>query len=170
MLDAMPAIALAVPEAKFVIAGEGSLETELHAHAANLGLDVTWLRYQSPATRYLRGFAVYVLSSAWETFPIAVLEAMACGVPQVVSAVGGTCEAVIPQTGIVVPPRNPAALADAVIQLLRDPHRRAAMSEASRARHAERFMVESMVARTAAVYGHVLSNEPNANEHGSALR
>lgn len=159
MLDAMPAITAAVPEAKLVIVGEGPLESELHAQAASLGIDVTWLPFEAPASRYLRGFDIYVLSSAWEAFPIGVLEAQACGVPQVVSAVGGTRESVVPETGVVVPPRDPVALAAAVTQLLRDPQRRAAMSAASRARHAEHFTVEQMVAGTAAVYDRVLSKK-----------
>jgi glycosyltransferase involved in cell wall biosynthesis len=157
MLDAMPAIVSAVPEARFVIAGEGPLESELHAQAAALGVDVTWLPFEPPSARYLRGFDVYVLSSAWEAFPIGVLEAQACGVPQVVTAVGGTRESVVPETGIIVPPRDPAAMATAVIQLLRDPERRAAMSEASQTRHAELFTLERLVAGTAAVYDSVLS-------------
>lgn len=156
LIDAMPAILVAVPEARLVIAGQGPQEAELRAHAANLGIDVAWLPFEPPSGRYLRGFDVYVLSSVWEAFPIAVLEALACGVPQVVSAVGGTPEAVVPETGVVVPPGDPAALAGAVTQLLRDPQRRAAMGEASRARHAENFTVERMVARTAAVYDRVL--------------
>jgi glycosyltransferase involved in cell wall biosynthesis len=89
MLDAMPAIVAAVPEARLVVVGGGPLEAKLHAHATDLGIDLTWLPFEPPASRYLRGFDVYVLSSAWEAFPIAVLEAQACGVPQVVSAVGG---------------------------------------------------------------------------------
>jgi glycosyltransferase involved in cell wall biosynthesis len=157
MLDAMPAITAAVPEARLVIVGQGPVEAELRAQAANLGLDVTWLPFEPPPARYLRSFDVYVLSSAWEAFPIGVLEAQACGVPQVVSAVGGTRESVVPETGIVVPPRDPAALAEAVIRLLQDPQRRASMSEASRARHAERFTVERMAAGTAAVYDRVLT-------------
>src|ERR1700730_4296299 len=146
MLEAMPAIMAAVPEARLVIVGQGPLEAELHAQAADLGLDVTWLPFEAPASCYLRGFDVYVLSSAWEAFPIGVLEAQACGVPQVGSAAGGTPESVVPETGIIVPPRDPVALATAVTQLLRDPQRRADMSEASRARHAEHFTVERMVA------------------------
>ena len=158
MLDAMPAIKAAVPEAKLVIVGNGPGEPKLRAHAARLGLDVTWLPFEPPPARYLRSFDVYVLSSAWEAFPIGVLEAQACGVPQVVTAVGGTRESVVPETGIVVPPRDPAALAEAVIELLRDPQRRAAMSEASRLRHAQYFTVERMVAGIAAVYDRVLSD------------
>ncbi|HTI78510.1 MAG TPA: glycosyltransferase [Mycobacterium sp.] len=158
ILDAMPAIKAAVPEAKLVIVGDGPAEPKLHAHAVDLGLDVTWLPFAPPPARYLRSFDVYVLSSAWEAFPISVLEAQACGVPQVVSAVGGTRESVVPETGIVVPPGDPEALAEAVIQLLRDPERRATMGEASRARQAECFTVERMVADTAAVYDRVIAD------------
>lgn len=156
MLDSMPAIRAAVPAARLVIVGGGPLEAKLRAHAAKIGIEVTWLPFEPPSARYLRSFDVYVRSSAWDAFPIGVLEAQACGVPQVVTAVGGVRESVVPETGIVVPPRDSDALAEAVIQLLRDPKRRAAMSEASRARHAERFTVERMVADTAAVYDRVL--------------
>lgn len=151
LIDAMRS----VPGARLVLAGEGPLEADLRARAE--GLDVTFLPYEAPPARYLQGFDVYVLSSAWEAFPIGPLEAMACGVPQVVTAVGGTRESVVPETGIVVPPRDPAALAEALNALLRDPARRAAMSEASQARHAERFTVGRMVAGTAAVYDRVLA-------------
>ncbi len=81
---------------------------------------------------------------------------MACGVPQVVSAVGGTAESVDASTGLLVPPREPEPLAEAIVALLRDPARRAAMCEASVARHAAQFTVERMVAGTAAVYDAVL--------------
>jgi glycosyltransferase involved in cell wall biosynthesis len=150
LIDAMRMVA----GARLVLAGEGPLEADLRARAR--GLDVTFLPYEAPPARYLKGFDVYVLSSAWEAFPIGPLEAQACGVPQVVTAVGGTRESVVPETGIVVAPGDPAALAQALNELLADPARRAAMSAASRARHAERFTVERMVAGTAAVYDRVL--------------
>jgi glycosyltransferase involved in cell wall biosynthesis len=143
-----------VPDARLVLAGEGPLEAELRSRAE--GLEATFLPYQAPPARYLKGFDVYVLSSAWEAFPIGPLEAQACGVPQVVTAVGGTRESVVPETGIVVAPRDPHALADALNALLGDPARRAAMSAASRERHARHFTVEKMVAGTAAVYDRVL--------------
>jgi glycosyltransferase involved in cell wall biosynthesis len=143
-----------VPGARLVLAGEGPLDADLRARAE--GLDITFLDYEAPPARYLKGFDVYVLSSRWEAFPIGPLEAMACGVPQVVTAVGGTRESVVPETGIVVAPDDPPALAEAINALLADPARRAEMSAASIARHAERFTVERMVAGTAAVYDAVL--------------
>jgi glycosyltransferase involved in cell wall biosynthesis len=160
LLAAAPAVLAAVPEASVVIAGEGPEEAALRAQAARLGLAedprLAFLPFAAPTARYLRGLDVYVLSSGWEAFPIGPLEAQACGVPQVVSAVGGTAEAVVPETGLLVPPRDPGALAEAIVALLRDPARRARMAAASRARHAERFTVERMVAATAAVYAAVL--------------
>lgn len=149
LIDAMRMV-----DARLVLAGEGPLEAELRARAE--GLHVTFLPYEAPPARYLKGFDVYVLSSRWEAFPIGPLEAMACGVPQVVTAVGGTRESVVPETGIVVPPDDPVALAEAINALLADPERRAEMSAASRERHAARFTVEQMVAGAAEVYDRVL--------------
>ena len=113
---------------------------------------VVFAPFQPPAARHLRELAVYVLPSAWEAFPIGVLEAMACGVPQVATDVGGTREAVTEETGVLIAPDDPGALAAAVIGLLKDPERRARMAAASRERHAAHFTVERMVAGTAAVY------------------
>jgi glycosyltransferase involved in cell wall biosynthesis len=154
-LDAVPAILAAVPDAELVIAGDGPQEGALKAHP-NAGR-VRWEPYRQPAWTHLRELDVYVLASSWEAFPIGPLEALACGVPQVVTAVGGTREAVVPETGLLIPPRDPAALAAAVIELLQDASRRERMAAASRARHAQRFTVDRMVAGTAAVYDRVLS-------------
>jgi glycosyltransferase involved in cell wall biosynthesis len=154
-LDAAPAILAAVPEAELVIAGDGPQEAELKAHP-NAGL-VRWESYRPPASNHLGELDVYVLASSWEAFPIGPLEALACGVPQVVTEVGGTREAVVPETGLLIPPRDPGALAAAVVELLQDTPRREAMSVASRERHAAHFTVDRMVAGTAAVYDRVLS-------------
>jgi glycosyltransferase involved in cell wall biosynthesis len=81
-------------------------------------------------------------------------------VPQVATDVGGTGEAIGADTGVLVPPHDPAALADAVVDLLRDPERRAAMARASRERFAERFTVGRMVRATAAVLDEALAAGP----------
>ncbi|MDA0159591.1 glycosyltransferase [Solirubrobacter ginsenosidimutans] len=156
LLDAVPAILAAVPEAEIVIAGDGPQGDELRAHPS--AGRVRWEPYRPPAANHLRELDVYVLASSWEAFPIGPLEALACGVPQVVTAVGGTREAVVPETGLLIPPRDPQALAHAAVELLRDPQRREAMRSASRERHAAQFTVDRMVAGTAAVYDAVLSN------------
>lgn len=160
LLDAAPRVLSAVPDAAIAIVGDGPDAPRLREHAAAAGLAgdprVVFLPFTPPAARHLRALDVYALPSAYEAFPIGLLEAQACGVPQVASDVGGVREAVTPETGVLVPPRDRRALADALIVLLRDPARREAMAAASRARHAERFTVERMVAETAALYDTVL--------------
>ncbi len=164
LVDAAPAVLAAVADARFAIVGDGPLEAELKAQARRLGLEsrFVFLPFQAPSSASLRPLDVYVLCSAWESFPIGVLEAQACGVPQVVTAVGGTREAVVPETGLVVAPRDPAALAAAIVELLRDGERRTRMAAASRERHAARFTTERMVAGAAAVYDAVLTARAGA--------
>jgi glycosyltransferase involved in cell wall biosynthesis len=161
LLDAAPPILAAVPDAAIAIVGDGPDKQALYEHAARLGLDidprVVFLPYRAPAARFLRGLDLYVLPSSWEAFPIGLLEAQACGVPQVATDVGGTSEALVPETGVLVPPLDAPALAAAIITLLRDPARRASMATASRARHAARFGVDRMVARTAAIYDRIIA-------------
>jgi glycosyltransferase involved in cell wall biosynthesis len=159
-VDAAPAILAAVPDARLAVIGNGPLRGELEARAAALELAgnprFAFLDFTPPAARMLAGLDAYVLSSSFEAFPVGVLEALACGVPQVATDVGGTGEAVTPETGRLVAPDDPPALAAAVIEVLRDAPARAAMSAASRRRHAEHFGVERMVEETAAVYAEVL--------------
>jgi glycosyltransferase involved in cell wall biosynthesis len=145
--------------ASVVVAGDGPEGARLKAAADPR---VVFVPFQPPSARHLRALDVYVLPSDWEAFPIGLLEAQACGVPQVATDVGGTREALTPDTGVLVPPGDPEALADAVIALLRDPGRRREMAAASRTRHAERFTVERMVAETAAVYDEVLGSGASA--------
>jgi glycosyltransferase involved in cell wall biosynthesis len=161
-VEAAPLILERVPSARLAVVGNGEMRAELEGRAAELGLaqsgsgGLLFLDFAPPAERALRAIDVFVLPSAWEAFPIAVLEAMACGVPQVASDVGGTSEAVSDgETGLLCPPNDPEALAERVSRLLADPDRRRAMGEASRRRHEERFRLELMVERTAALYDSV---------------
>jgi glycosyltransferase involved in cell wall biosynthesis len=160
LLEAAPLVLARLPEARVAIVGNGPLRDRLHERAVGLGLDrherFALLPFEPPASRYLNALDLYVLPSAWEALPIGALEALACGVPQVATDVGGTGEAVVPETGVLVPPRDHRALAEAIVELLGDPALRRAMAEASRARHAERFGVERMVEETAEVYRRAL--------------
>ena len=156
LLEATPLLWERLPEARVAIVGDGPLREELHRRAGELGLlgdaRFAFLPFQPPPARYLEASDVFVLPSSWEGFPISVLEALACGVPQVATAVGGTPEAVTPETGLLVPPRDPPALAEGVAALLADPARREAMCRASRERHGRRFTLERMEQETLALY------------------
>ena len=160
LLDASPEVLRRVPAARLVVVGNGPLAGPLRRHAERLGLAdeprFELLPFTPPVERYLRALDVFVLSSDWEGLPIAVLEALACGVPQVATNVGGTAEAVTAETGVLVPPADPAALAEALVALLQDDERRQRMRQASILRHGRAFTLERMVTTTAGVYEEAL--------------
>ncbi|GAA3563449.1 glycosyltransferase [Streptomyces osmaniensis] len=112
----------------------------------------------SLADAYASG-AVTVLSSVVEGFPIGLVEAMFCGRATVSTDVGAVVE-VIGGTGLVVPPRNPRALAEACVALLRDPERRERLGAAARARALELFTVEQNVAAFHGIYLEIVSRTP----------
>lgn len=110
------------------------------------------------AEAYAAG-GVVVLSSVVEGFPISLVEAMFCGRATVSTDVGAVVE-VIGGTGLVVPPRNPRALADACVALLRDPERRARLGAAARARALELFTVEQNLAAFRGIYLDLVMHSP----------
>ncbi|MFH8978523.1 DUF3492 domain-containing protein [Streptomyces sp. NPDC017890] len=112
----------------------------------------------SRADAYAAG-ALVVLSSVVEGFPTGLVEAMFCGRATVSTDVGAVVEA-IGGTGLVVPPRNPRALAEACVALLRDPERRERLGAAARARALELFTVEQNVAAFHGIYLEILAMTP----------
>lgn len=160
-IDAAPAVLTAVPGARLALVGSGPEHDRLAAQVRERGLDAeprfAMLPWRPPMAAHLKALDVLVLPSEMEAFPMALVEAMAYGVPQVASTVGGIPEAVVPETGVLVPPRDPAALGEALAALLGDPGRRARMGEASRTRHAEHFTLDHMVGGVARVYESLLA-------------
>jgi D-inositol-3-phosphate glycosyltransferase len=111
-------------------------------------------RTEMPAL--LRSADVVVCAPWYEPFGIVPLEAMACGVPVVGSAVGGLLDSVADgRTGILVPPRDPVSIAKAVRSLLDDPVRRTAFGRAGRARALSLFSWERVASCTADIYARV---------------
>ncbi|MEU8873526.1 DUF3492 domain-containing protein [Streptomyces javensis] len=106
---------------------------------------------------------VVVLSSVVEGFPVGLVEAMFCGRATVSTDVGAVCE-VIGGTGLVVPPRNPRALADACLALLSDAERCARLGAAARARALELFTVEQNIAAFRGIYLELMSHCPVPRE------
>ncbi|MEW5355104.1 DUF3492 domain-containing protein [Streptomyces sp. 16-176A] len=112
----------------------------------------------TPADAYAAG-SVIVLSSVVEGFPLGLVEAMLCGRATVSTDVGAVVE-VVGGTGLVVPPRNPRALAQACATLLADPERRARLGAAARARALELFTVEQNVAAFHGLYLEIVAQSP----------
>jgi glycosyltransferase involved in cell wall biosynthesis len=164
LIEATPAILAGDPGVRVAIIGDGPLRPELATLAASLGLDrdprFKMLPFAATAPEYLAGLALYITPSAWEAFPVGVLEALAAGVPQVATDVGGTSEAVIDgATGVLIPPGDVGAIVDAVAMLLADPERRRAMAVASQRRQRKNFTLESMIDSTAELYERLVEAE-----------
>ena len=141
-LDAALAAAAAGLEAAVFVAGEGPLRASLEGSALRL------LGQRPDVPALLARADVFVHSSKEEGFGQSVIEAMMAGVPVVATAAGGVPEAV-GEAGILVPPRQPDALREALRRALRGEH---PPVEVARARARARFSVEVMVAGTEAVY------------------
>ncbi|MEY9875502.1 glycosyltransferase involved in cell wall biosynthesis [Streptacidiphilus sp. MAP12-33] len=136
-----------------VPAGGEEYRARLDALAAELGVTDAVLfegRIDAVKDAYAAG-SVVLLSSISEGFPFSLIEAMACGRATVSTDVGGVREAV-GDTGLVVPPREPEALAAATLALLRDPWERARLGAAARRRVVEHFTVERTVAEFHGLY------------------
>lgn len=153
-----------VPEARFVLVGAGPLELEVRRRVAALGLEeaVVFAGSRDDAPRIAAASDVFLLASEHEGLPMALLEAMAMGRPAVATRVGGVPEVVRHGTdGLVVPPADPAALADAVTCLLLDPELRRSMGEAARGR-AGQFDLRVAVRRIEEVYEGLLGSPAGA--------
>lgn len=144
-----------VPDARFLIVGEGELKDQLERQVRHLGLErhVVMTGFRPDAIGLMKSFDVFAMSSVTEGLGSAVLEAMACERAVVSTRAGGLPEVVADgETGLLVPPHDEPALASALVTLLRDPARRAAMGAAGRARVIREFSVDAMVAGTLATY------------------
>lgn len=142
------------PNWRLLLAGDGSLKHEAREAAGRLGLRerVHFLGVEGNVAELLRAADLFVLGSRWEGTPLAVMEAMATGLPVVATAVGGVPGLVEHAvTGLLVPAGEPEKLADAIAALALDPARRQAFGVAAKAR-AERFGVEAMVSAYAALF------------------
>ncbi|WP_063770258.1 GT4 family glycosyltransferase PelF [Streptacidiphilus melanogenes] len=152
-----------------VPAGGEAYRARLDALAAELGVSEGVAfegRIDAVRNAYAAG-SVVLLSSISEGFPFSLIEAMACGRATVSTDVGGVREAV-GDTGLVVPAREPEALAAATLALLRDPGRRARLGAAARRRVTERFTVERTVAEYRALYGELTQEGASAAQRGVA--
>lgn len=154
-LKAAARVSSLFPKAHFLVVGDGPLRQELLTLAKRLGVRerVHFLGFRPDARTIIEYLDVLVVPSLSEGSPLVVLEGMAAGVPVVASAVGGIPDQIRHEReGLLIPPGDPAALDDALLNLLRDPAHARSLGEAGRRRAASEFGYATMVRRIEAVY------------------
>ena len=157
---------------QFVAVGQGPLEASVRELVREAGIQDRFhvLGGRDDVFDLLRAADIFALSSVWEGFPIAVMEAMSTGLPCVATRVGGVPDAIEHEVhGLLVPPSCPAELARALEQMIGDPVRRAEMAQASRTR-SDAFDIRRCEAALLRRYREVVGAAPtngkaNVDEH-----
>ncbi|MDW8130620.1 MAG: glycosyltransferase [Bryobacterales bacterium] len=160
LLRAVAPAAVELPALRLLVLGDGPERERLESLANALGLagHVRFLGVQRDVGRWLASADAFVLASISEGLPLALIEALAAGLPAIVTDVGGMPEVVrCCGSGIVVPPAQPEALAGAIVALARDPARLRSLSEAARRCYAAHFTLDRMVADYFRLYLDILS-------------
>lgn len=157
MIDALAIVAKRHPEIRYLIVGSGDdgYERAVREQVKKLGLAdrVHFAGFQSEVAPYLSAMDLYVQPSLMEGFGIAVVEAMAMGKAVVGTRTGGLPEVIVDQdTGLLVPPENAPALAEAIDMLLNDSGRRERFGRAGRIRAITHFSIEAMMRGLTSIY------------------
>jgi glycosyltransferase involved in cell wall biosynthesis len=155
LIDAAALVVRDVPDARFVILGEGDQRPSLERQIRELHLDkhVFLPGFREDVLGFLRSFDLFVMPSISEGLGTSLLDAMAAAKATVATRTGGIPEVVLDgETGLLVPPRDPRALANAVTTLLKDPKLRDRMGNSGLERVRRVFSAERMVERTLEVY------------------
>jgi glycosyltransferase involved in cell wall biosynthesis len=158
LIEAAHRVVQEIPDARFVILGEGELREHLERQVRDHHLEkhVLLPGFRTDVIGCLKAFDLFVMSSVTEGLGTSLLDAMACARPIVATDAGGIPEIVKDGVnGLLVPPRDAASLAAAIVRALKDQALRTRMGAAGLTRVRERFTVDRMIAETAAVYARV---------------
>jgi glycosyltransferase involved in cell wall biosynthesis len=158
LIEAAAIVVRRMPDARFVIAGEGELRPQLERQIKEHRLEkhVFLVGFRPDVLSVHKAFDLFVMSSVTEGLGTSLLDAMACAKPIVATTAGGMPEVVADrETGLLVPPRDDQALADAIVTLLEDERRRRSMGDAGERRVRERFSADRMVQDTLELYRRV---------------
>ena len=155
LIEAAGIVCRAVPSAKFVLIGDGTERPKLEQQVREAGLEENFLFLgcRQDVPELLACCDLSVLASEAEAMPNAVLESMAAGLPVVATRVGGTPEVIVDGVnGLLVPPRNPPALADAILRALQDADLARRLSRAAQARMRAHFSYDRLIAQLEQLY------------------
>jgi glycosyltransferase involved in cell wall biosynthesis len=167
LMEAVEAVRILVQERGFqdvvlIMAGSGPASAQLHIRVDELGLanhvKLVGPIYGSGKMKFWRESDILVFPSYHEGLPFTLLESLATGTPVVATDVGGIPDVIEDgQQGLLVQPRNPQMLADAIATLMCDPERLTYMSRACIARVAERYGIDRLVRDVSALYKDMLT-------------
>jgi glycosyltransferase involved in cell wall biosynthesis len=155
MIEAMSALAPHYPDLHLLLAGDGVLRIQLEAQVADAGLNdrIHFLGSRSDVANLLAASDLFVLPSLWEGLSMALLEAMATGLPILASEVSGTVQAIVPgEHGLLIPPGDTQAIVDGLTQLLSDPDRAQKMGQAAKRRVKAEFSARKQADEHLALY------------------
>jgi glycosyltransferase involved in cell wall biosynthesis len=172
LIEAFAAGPAQLPNARLLLAGDGHLQGEVEAQVRRLGLTsrVHFLGRRNDVDELLAASDIFALASLWEGNPLSVMEAMAAGLPAVVTAVGGVPELVANEKqGLVVAPGDAAALSAAMLRLATDPAMRKAMGTAAALRAATEFDDRNMVEAYESLYDELLSAPAESRNDSLAI-
>ncbi len=158
LVEAAHLVVQQVPDARFIIAGEGELRPQLERQIKEHRLEKHCILagFRPDVLSVHKAFDIFVMSSVTEGLGTSLLDAMAAAKPIIATRTGGIPEVVTDgKTGILVEPRDHVAMADAIVRLLKDETLRRQMGEAGRARARSLFSAERMVQNTLKVYERV---------------
>jgi len=162
LLRAAVPVSQRLPDALFLFIGDGTNRPALERLSGTLGLDdnVRFLGHRGDVAELLKVTDVVVIASHMEAISLALLEAMATGQAVVATRVGGNLEVVQHETsGLLVPPANSGALAEAIVRLLEDAPLRARLGQAATRRIRESFTLEAMVSSVESLYERLINRE-----------
>ena len=161
LIDAAVHVIRRCPDVTFLIVGRGRLREELETQARSLGVDpyIRFLGHRDDVRDLLGLFDVFVLPSLSEGMPLALLEAMAAGVPAVATRVGGVGEAIEDgKTGLLVPPGDSHLLTESIMKLLQDRTLARKMGESAQDVVVRRFSLTGMVQTYQEIYAGLIRN------------
>jgi glycosyltransferase involved in cell wall biosynthesis len=161
LIEAFSQVRAIVPNAQLIFAGDGPARAELEAQAASLGNAVRFLGWRTDAYNLMADGNVLAVPSLWEGFGLVTLEAMALSKPIVASRVSALPEIIVEgETGLLVPPADSDALANALTSLLTEPNRAKEMGKRGRLRLEKEFTVQTMARKHVQVYREAASRVP----------
>jgi len=170
-LRAVAEILHSLPQARFLVVGDGPLRAELETLAQSLGIShaVHFCGLRSDIPAILSSLDLLVMSSQWEGLPITLLEGMAASRAIVTTAVPGILDVVEPETtAVTVPPADPASLARACIELLNNPQKCRNLGDNALQSVRQRFSIQAMIEQTVQVYRTALAQRSISSQKESS--